>query len=297
MEEQNNKGELVQALAKATLEFKSIGKNASAKVTTKSGGQYSYGYATLDEIINATKEALSNNGLVISHTTKEINDKMWLISKLRHESGCKPDKVKSQIDKYLTEGYMSAVQSYGSIITYLKRYHLGMLLNIAIDEDNDGDIADKKSGAKTGDNKQVGKADPASSAKGNDDKVKDYKTRIEACKNIFEMKAWGEKHKDEIKKLPKDDQDKVREIFSLTQGILQKEQDADKLAQLTGKPIADIKAFMNADDLWGDTEIIKALKGDAGAIATFDEALEGFLAEKAVDLLGNDGAEHKDPTA
>jgi len=202
-------------------------------------------------------------------------------------------------DKSLNKAYTSAMKN-----ALVQAFTIPDEMDVSDSEYDDIEMQGKggKSGVKTGENKQGGKppattnkTEPASSAKDNGDKVKDYKTRIEACKNIFEIKAWGEKHKDEIKKLSKDDQDKVRGIFSLTQGVLQKEQDADKLAQLTGKPITDIKAFMNTNDLWGDTEIIKALKGDAEAIATFDEALDGFLAEKAVDLLGNDGAEHKDP--
>ena len=219
------KAELISALAKATLEFEAITKDGKADVTTKSGGKYSYGYATLDQIINATKTALSNNGLVISHTTKEIDGKMWLVSKLRHESGCKSDKVKSQIDKYVSDGYMSAVQSYGSIITYLKRYHVGMLLNIAIDEDTDA--SDGKSGGKT---TTQGKA-TTTKEKPKDETQSVYKTlgeyteRINRMETIFELNKWVDKHTPDLKKLTKADQDKIRDLLADRRKDLQAVQD------------------------------------------------------------------------
>ena len=233
------KAELISALAKATLEYEPVTKDGKADVTTKAGGKYSYGYATLDQIINATKTALSNNGLVISHTTKEINGQMWLVSKLRHESGCKSDKVKSQIDKYVSDGYMSAVQSYGSIITYLKRYHVGMLLNIAIDEDTDA--SDSKSGGKTTQPKATttkpatqGKAEPPPDIKVVDGKYKtsdDYITRInggtlgekdEPINAMAALTGWQRKHQAEINKMPADARKSIMDVFKERLDVLKK---------------------------------------------------------------------------
>lgn len=133
------KGKLIEALCKATLEFEPITKDSKAKVKTKSGSEYSYDYVSLDAIINATKKGLANNGLNIRHYIKYKKDgKAWLVSELRHSSGCKPDITKAPIDKFTGDSYMSIIQNFGSIITYLKRYGISMLLNIAIDEDDDG---------------------------------------------------------------------------------------------------------------------------------------------------------------
>jgi negative regulator of genetic competence, sporulation and motility len=200
------RSELIQALAKATLEFKSIGKQGKAKVRTKSGAEYSYEYATLDDIINATSEALSNNGLTLSHKTVERDGESYLVSRLRHESGCKPDKTKSKIDKYVNDGYMSAVQAYGSIITYLKRYHIGMLLNIAIDEDNDGKDIGKS------EKKEKQKEQPQEPSQNTEIPV--FIARINEIENIFELNGWVGKHTPDLKKLNKADQETIRKLLS-----------------------------------------------------------------------------------
>lgn len=293
----SGKAELIKALTLATLEFKPIGKNSTAKVTTKTGGQYSYSYATLDDIIIATKEALSKHGLAITHTTEDKDGKMWLVSKLRHESGCPSDKVKSQIDKYITDSHMSAVQGYGSIITYLKRYHIGMLLNIALDEDSDGvDKGEKPKEKPKAESQQKPKANEKGDAgQAIKPTLDEYIKRIEECKNVFEIKAWGEKHKEEIKTLAEADIKRVREVFSLHQDILQKEHDVDKLAQITAKDKGVIRAYLDDGELWGGDEIIKALKGNADAIATLDKEIDDYISGKSADLLGGGEKEHNLP--
>lgn len=148
MEEQEeyrvDKGALIEALCKAMLEFEPITKDSKARVKTKSGSEYTYDYVSLDLIIISTRKALANNGLNIRHYIEFKPDgKSWLISELRHSSGCDPDKTESPIDKFTGDSYMSVVQNYGSIMTYLRRYHMALLLNIAIDEDTDGNEQDK----------------------------------------------------------------------------------------------------------------------------------------------------------
>jgi uncharacterized protein YqfB (UPF0267 family) len=138
MNDSITKSALIEALCKATLEFEPILKDENAKVKTKSGSEYGYSYASLDMIILATRKALASNGLNITHYTEEREGKTWLVTELRHSSGCPSDKTESSIDKFTADSYMSVIQNFGSIITYLKRYHIAMLLNVAIDEDNDG---------------------------------------------------------------------------------------------------------------------------------------------------------------
>jgi len=141
---QGNKSELISALCKATLEFEPITKDSRAKVKTKSGSEYSYEYVSLDLIIISTRKALANNGLNVRHYIEFKEDgKSWLVSELRHSSGCEPDKTESPIDKFTGDSYMSIVQNYGSIMTYLRRYHMALLLNIAIDEDDDGNAKEQ----------------------------------------------------------------------------------------------------------------------------------------------------------
>lgn len=131
---ENMNCELITALCKAKLEFEPITKDGKAKTE-----KFSYEYASLDMIIRATDKALASNGLNIRHYIESKEDgKLWLVTELRHISGCTPDSTESPIEHFASDGgRMSAIQSFGSTLTYLKRYHIGLMLNIAIDEDTD----------------------------------------------------------------------------------------------------------------------------------------------------------------
>lgn len=137
--ENEAKNELIVALCKAKLEFEPITKDGKAKTE-----KFSYDYASLDMIIKATDKALANNGLNIRHYIESKEDKMVLVTELRHISGCTPDRTETPIERFVDAGgRMSAIQSFGSALTYLRRYHMGLLLNIAIDEADDGKEAGK----------------------------------------------------------------------------------------------------------------------------------------------------------
>jgi hypothetical protein len=129
--------ELIKALCKAKKGFKPITKDGKNPfLNTK--------YVTLDAIINATKDALSDNGLVIMHHHEYENDRTYLVTELIHESGqMKP--TKTCMDEYLTvslndkgNAKVTPIQIFGAVMAYLRRYHIGGLLDIAIDDDVDG---------------------------------------------------------------------------------------------------------------------------------------------------------------
>jgi hypothetical protein len=129
--------ELVKALCKAKKDFKNITRDGKNPFLNSK-------YVTLDAIINATEDALSNNGLIIMHHQELIDNNKFLVTELIHESG----QIKSTetcMNEYITvqtnergNAKVTPIQIFGSIITYLKRYHIGELLNVAIDEDIDG---------------------------------------------------------------------------------------------------------------------------------------------------------------
>ncbi len=142
--------ELIKALCKAKKDFKPISKDGKNPFLNSK-------YVTLDAIINATKESLCDNGLVIMHHQKLIEDNKFLVTELIHESG----QVKSTetcMNEYITvslndkgNAKVTPIQVFGLVITYLKRYHISELLDISVDEDNDGSRVDDK-GSKGKDN-------------------------------------------------------------------------------------------------------------------------------------------------
>jgi len=122
--------ELFTALAKAQAEFKPAG-------LTKENPYFKSRYADLAEMIKASRPSLAKNGLSVSQKIIQDEDGAnILLTLLQHSSG------------QWTESRMRVlppkadIQSFGSYVTYLKRYSYGALVGIvASDEDDDGELA------------------------------------------------------------------------------------------------------------------------------------------------------------
>jgi hypothetical protein len=119
--------ELNAALSKAQGAFKPIVKNCTAKVRMKAGGEYSFDYADLQAILEATREALVANGLSIS---SRLSGHV-IIAELRHAGG---GIVSSQLQ---IPASFERPQDLGSILTYYRRYMIAGLLGVASEDDDD----------------------------------------------------------------------------------------------------------------------------------------------------------------
>jgi hypothetical protein len=130
--------QIAAALAKAQGTFHPVARNRKVKVQPKKREDgylpppYEFEYATLDSVIDSTREALSANG--ICHTAMIADGR--IVVKLYHASG---------------EWFSASVpvppvnagwQAFGSAITYARRYLLTPLLGVASEEDDDGNAAD-----------------------------------------------------------------------------------------------------------------------------------------------------------
>lgn len=121
-----NLNELAPALAKAQGALKNPNKNKTVTVQTRSGAPYKYSYADLPEILDTIRKPLSENGLAVLQVVKDGN----LVTMLTHSSG---QCITSEIPLELS----GPPQEVGSRLTYLRRYSLISLLNIAADDDDD----------------------------------------------------------------------------------------------------------------------------------------------------------------
>ena len=121
------------ALAKAQKEFKPIIKSKTAEVIMKSGGKYSFNYADLQDIIEATQEALSKHGL--SCIQRIHASPLQLIAELRHESG---EVIMSSLPISVPQG---RPQDFGSLLTFYRRYLVAPLLGVSSEEDDDAGLA------------------------------------------------------------------------------------------------------------------------------------------------------------
>ena len=93
-------------------------------------------YATLADIQKSIAQPLQDAGLIIVHQLGE-NDTMHS-SVIHCESG---QQIQSTYKLHIKG---SDSQAWGSAITYAKRYAIGALLNLCIDEDDDGNANKSK---------------------------------------------------------------------------------------------------------------------------------------------------------
>ena len=132
---------ITAALVAASGELEDIKREGSASIPTKSGGSYSYRYATLPGILQSVRPVLRKHGLVIIQNASEGKyDAVVISTMLVHESG----------EFFAFEGLPmplgSTAQETGSAITYGRRYQLLAVLGLAADDDDDGASAAPRSG-------------------------------------------------------------------------------------------------------------------------------------------------------
>lgn len=89
-------------------------------------------YATIESVIDASKQALLNQGILPMQYVKEMN----LVTRLQHKSG---EFLEIEVPLLMSKQDM---QGLGSAITYARRYSLTSLLNMA-QTDDDGNATAK----------------------------------------------------------------------------------------------------------------------------------------------------------
>lgn len=125
--------ELFSSLAKAHMEIE-VAKSNNVNPFYKSK------YADLATIIKASRPYLAKNGLAVIQRILVKNGKLYLYSRLCHQSG---QWIES---KMIINPPEWKIQSVGSYVTYLKRYTYSALVGVVSSaEDDDGEAAMKKS--------------------------------------------------------------------------------------------------------------------------------------------------------
>lgn len=132
-----NIGELTKALASAHPQFTAIKKTEKVAFST-TAGRRGYNYAPLDEIIEATRKGLSENGLAVMQLLKLVNANTILVTILSHSSG-----QWIQSESYIGKQDQPP-QSEGSALTYKRRYSLSAILNVTSEEDDDAQAIEQK---------------------------------------------------------------------------------------------------------------------------------------------------------
>ncbi len=129
--------EFYGALAEFQNECPPIKKTSTAKVVTKSGSNYSYNYAELDEIIRTVKPALFHRGFSFNWDSETVEHIIKCVIHLRHRNG---HVVSSRfsIPVPASLGSMNDIQKNAAVLTYAKRQCLVEVLGLTTTE-NDTD--------------------------------------------------------------------------------------------------------------------------------------------------------------
>lgn len=131
--------QLIAALASAQGEFERVLKSEEAKVASRREGasSYSYGYATLADVLRAVRSHLSAAGIAIIQAPITGQSSVRVITFIGHSSG---QWMRNELALSIQS---TDAQSVGSAITYARRYALMSLLGVAPEDDDDGADATK----------------------------------------------------------------------------------------------------------------------------------------------------------
>ena len=137
METSENLDELAKALAKFHGEVGKVRKSAKNPF-------FSSRYATLSTILETIADPLTTNGLSIIQTP---HGEYQLTTMLIHESGqwLRDTYTMTPSRAVVVKGEPTEItpQTVGSAITYQRRYAIGAILSLNIDEDDDGNSASR----------------------------------------------------------------------------------------------------------------------------------------------------------
>ncbi len=129
--------EITTALCKAQMAFKPIKRTERVGYDTTKGRKQ-YNYAPLNEVIEATKQALADNGLAVTQSTYLQGGNTILETLLSHSSG-------EWLSGELYVGKQDQPpQTEGSALTYKRRYGMSAILGVSSEEDDDTEEAMKE---------------------------------------------------------------------------------------------------------------------------------------------------------
>lgn len=157
---------IAAALVKAQQQFKAVPLNKTAEVVSKkTGARFTYKYADLAAVLEATVPALNANGILFTQHVVSRGGETVLETTLLHESG---EYLSSMVvlPEVGEAAQMTSVQAFGATITYMRRYTAVAILGIAAEEDTDAgelpEVTTKKSdNGNNGQKRDIGAEDEA----------------------------------------------------------------------------------------------------------------------------------------
>lgn len=106
-------------------------------------------YASLESVLDAVKPTLNKYGIAVLQPMVEENDKLFIITKLVHESG---ESIESKTPVMFDK---QTAQAMGSGISYARRYSLAALVCIGADDDDANEATQPSAPKKSQDVKPI----------------------------------------------------------------------------------------------------------------------------------------------
>ena len=119
--------EITTALCNFMKEVPSLSTMTTAKIETRNGKGFQFDFAELGYICSVINPVLAKNGLHIMHINRVVDGVEYLVSTIYHISGeCLPSS-----EKVIPTGLnANPLYSYGSAMTYFRRYVTLSMLNL-----------------------------------------------------------------------------------------------------------------------------------------------------------------------
>jgi hypothetical protein len=137
-----------EAMAEFQKNCPTIVKNEDARITTRTGGGFTYSYASLDGILSVIQPVMNPLGLSISWRNRIEPGKVVANCRVSHDLGHfeESGEVAMPIQEMKDSGDIgaSAPQRVGIALTYAKRYSLLSIIGLAPEDDPDAREGDDK---------------------------------------------------------------------------------------------------------------------------------------------------------
>ena len=165
-------GELAKALAKVQATVQNAKKDArNPHLKSK--------YADLASVREAVSRPLADQGIAVVQTMEPHGmSGVCVVTTLMHSSG---EWIRGRCFIPVPESKNPA-QSFGSALTYARRYSLAAIVGIAADEDDDAETASPRAPSS---GPQLQQSQPT------EERVQKARSAIDACKTIDELDAVG----------------------------------------------------------------------------------------------------------
>lgn len=138
----DNLGELFEALAKAQGELSDPAKTKTAKVPMKAGGNYSYKYSDLADLLKIVRPVFAKHGLcLLQFPVNPHRGAVTIVTRIGHKSN---QWIEGDLTLLVGD---DKPQTLGSAITYGRRYSAGGAAGMSADEDEDGQTAQQAADA------------------------------------------------------------------------------------------------------------------------------------------------------